>query len=244
MVKLTNTSAACERRFIVYALHRAATDELIYIGKGVNGRPYAHERAAKGGYHRNKYLMRIINKDLKSGLGGPRIDIIMERLTEEAAHRIEMDLISKIGRLSTGDGPLVNLTIGGEGTSGYKCSPESIDRRRQKQIGKPLSAEHKEKLREVWKSEEYRAWQHRLRTGKKRPNAGKAISAAKKGKPLSEAGKEGIRKAAQSLARREKLSRAFKGRKFSDETKLKMSIAAKARTDRIRGQDGKFNKHG
>jgi len=231
MVKVTNTSAACDHKFVVYALHRAATDSVIYIGKGLRKRPLVHERMSRKGTHYNNHLMNVINKDLRNGYGPPAIIIIKGNLSENEAFILEKQLIAEIGRSDLKTGPLLNKSDGGDGPSGHLPPPEAVERIASFWRGRKMTPEDIERCVAP-------------RRGVKRPNSGKAISAAKKGRPLSETGREGIRKAARSIERRAKLSKAFKGRKFSDETKAKMSLAAKARTDRKRGCDGKYCYHG
>lgn len=48
-----------------------------------------------------------------------------ENVTEEEAHRLEMDLIAHYGRKNNGTGILRNLTDGGEGNSGWIPSEET-----------------------------------------------------------------------------------------------------------------------
>jgi hypothetical protein len=71
---------------------------------------------------------------------------IREHLTEDEAMIVEMALIKAIGRLDQGTGPLVNLTDGGEGTTGWKPTEETRKKLGQHLKGKHLSPEHRQKL--------------------------------------------------------------------------------------------------
>ncbi len=62
-------------------------------------------------------------------------------LEEEFAHLLEQELISKFGRKDLGNGPLLNLTDGGEGASGIIWSKERKDQWSMNRIGEknPMS---------------------------------------------------------------------------------------------------------
>ena len=63
--------------------------------------------------------------------------------SEELAFLFEEEAIAKYGRLDLGLGPLHNHTNGGEGTSGYKASPET--RKKQSDAKKGENNPHKGK---------------------------------------------------------------------------------------------------
>lgn len=111
--------------------------EPIYIGKGKNNRLYQHTKL----YNLNKYdsykdrkLKKIINEGFK-----PIIVKLKENLIEQDALNLEKEYISKIKRYP--DGPLTNLTDGGDGVSGLKHTPES-----------------KEKMSKTWFNETTAPW--------------------------------------------------------------------------------------
>lgn len=81
-----------------------------YVGKGKGNRAWA----------RNK------NERIRRPPTDNRIVIIKDNLTENEAHSLEVELISKYGRKDLGTGILRNLTNGGEGGSGRKNSPEHV----------------------------------------------------------------------------------------------------------------------
>ena len=120
----------------VYALFRP-DGRICYIGKGQEGRPRHHFRTPQK--HRNKHLGRII-----TNAGGElHIKWLVQGLTETDALKEEVRLIAKFGRAP--NGPLVNLTDGGEGVSGLKHSPETRAVLARKSSGVKQSAETIEK---------------------------------------------------------------------------------------------------
>lgn len=111
--------------FYVYAYFRPDDGSPCYIGKGCGDRWRVHLKRS-----RNIRLRRIIdraNGDI------PHVKI-RQGLTESEAFKIEVALIKAIGRGELG--PLVNLTDGGDGTSGS---------------ARVLSAEHRRKIGEAQK---------------------------------------------------------------------------------------------
>jgi len=84
----------------------------VYVGKGRGNRVLKHLKSTK------KTKLINLNKHLiKEGIV-PSYQIIKEFDSENAAHAFEKKLISEIGREDLGEGPLFNLTDGGEGCSG------------------------------------------------------------------------------------------------------------------------------
>lgn len=86
-------------------LHVKSTDlKPFYIGKG-NGRRCFSKQS------RSNHWNNIVNKH------GYDIILIEENLTHESAIELEKYWIKRIGRKDLNNGPLVNLTDGGEGTA-------------------------------------------------------------------------------------------------------------------------------
>lgn len=90
--------------------------EPFYVGKGKNNRKFDHINKDKS---RNLHKKAIINKIINSNLY-PIIIEYKNKLTEEEAYALEIDLINKIGTSEVVPGvnrrgPLTNLAIGGRG---------------------------------------------------------------------------------------------------------------------------------
>ena len=119
-----------KKEFYIYALldtrkpgyynysHWVFHYEPFYVGKGKGNRAEQHiwEAARRTGQY-NKFKSRIISKIITEMEENPRIIIKKRRLTEKQALDTEKKLISIIGRRNLGEGPLVNLTDGGDGVS-------------------------------------------------------------------------------------------------------------------------------
>jgi hypothetical protein len=124
--------------FYVYILFRPWDGSPCYIGKGKGRRWLFHERNPDN--HRNRNLARIIKKAKKLNLDIPKIKI-RENLLEAEALSIEIAFIKAIGKKANG-GPLVNLTDGGDGTSGLTPSKKTRAKMSAAKKGKPQKAEH------------------------------------------------------------------------------------------------------
>lgn len=165
--------------FYVYVYYRP-DGRPFYVGKGKGNRWKRRHR---------HHVANIINQ------GGCTCKIIYENLTEQEAHDKEVALIAIEGRLPYG--PLVNLTDGGEGTSGYNRGPHSVDHKKKislslKGVSKP--AGQGEKVSEgkigIRLSYEHRMAISASKTGKS-VNKGRTFSAETIIK-MSEAGKRKI----------------------------------------------------
>jgi hypothetical protein len=170
--------------------------EPFYVGKG-NGR-----RDLKK--YRNKWHAAICDKYPEWS---------RERVfegTEAECFAEEKRLVAFYGRRDLGLGTLVNLTDGGEGSSGL-CA-EAQEKRLAAITGKPLSAEHRAKISAAQKGRPLSA-EHRA----KLDGHFAKLHAAKRGKPVS-------------AETRAKLSEAHKGKKISPETRAKLSAANKGKT--------------
>jgi hypothetical protein len=96
-----------------------------YVGKGKGNRMLDHlnEKTIS-----NPYKTRIITKIQESDLY-PIIIKIKENLSDKESINIEMETIAKIGRSNINNGPLTNLTNGGDGTSGWIQSDVTKEQR-------------------------------------------------------------------------------------------------------------------
>lgn len=122
--------------------------EAFYVGKGTGVRSHRHLTRTD-----NHPFTRRLQKMAKQGV----IPIIerYEDLAEEAALSLEVALIAEIGRKDLGTGPLLNLTDGGEGTSGRihtdatkkKIGEKSKERTHSPEIIKKIKNSNKGKMR-------------------------------------------------------------------------------------------------
>lgn len=178
----TNTE---DRKFYVYVHMKATDDAVFYVGKGCGSR----YKKTQG---RNQYWQRVVAKY------GFVAEIVKSNLTFEEANTVEIELIKQLREQGC---ELCNLTDGGEGTKGWKKTPEQIAHHKAVTTGLKRSEESKAKMRGRTFSEE----------------ALKRIGAAHKGKVVSEEAKR-------------KMSEAKKGRTLSDEHKAKIGAVHKGNT--------------
>lgn len=106
--------------FFTYA-HYKPEGGLFYIGKGKRSRAYAMS-------NRNPYWNNIVAK-----YGKPTVKLLAGWNTEQEAFDHEKLLILSFKDMGY---KLANITEGGEGTSGYKHTPEQIEKNRQAKLGK------------------------------------------------------------------------------------------------------------
>ena len=178
-----------ENKYYIYAHINPLKNEIFYIGKGFGNRAYIK-------LNRSALWKRTVAKY------GYIIDIIQDGLTEEEALIKEKIYIARIGRKDLGNGPLVNLTDGGEGTSGLITSEETKQKIAETSKGRIHSEESRKKMSEA-----------------------KKIISAETRKKLSEA----IKGKKRSEETKQKISDTKKGVKFSDEHKKKLTEARRKR---------------
>lgn len=127
--------------------------EPIYVGKGLYGRWTHHLDYLKN--NRCQYLIaRKIRKIYQET--GLKYDvlIILGGVFEEIAFEMEKFLIKQIGRKDLQDGPLYNLTDGGEGFSGRIFTPEQ--KKRNSEIQKIV--QNREYMINFRKKLSYKLW--------------------------------------------------------------------------------------
>ena len=139
---MTKLAPDCRPIYLAYIVFRP-TGVPCYVGKG-KGKRWLHSVIRSN----NSHLYRISKK---YNFNLPVV-VIRDGLTEAQAFDLEVKLIAAIGRMDNGEGPLVNRTDGGEGTSGYKHTAEAREKTRkaaigkQKRLGAILSNETKKKI--------------------------------------------------------------------------------------------------
>ena len=117
------------KNFYVYGIFEPYATVPFYVGKGSGLRFTQHtyeaqqERDTKSGKG-NKWKSNKIRKILRAGLK-PEVQLFKENLTEQEAFSLEKIIIEFYGLRVDVCGPLVNLSYGGEGQSGYKHTDEA-----------------------------------------------------------------------------------------------------------------------
>jgi len=139
--------------FYVY-LHKKPNGQIFYVGKGKGYR-------ATQKWSRNAHWRRVVDKY------GYNVTIFKDNMTEQEAFNLEMELIEAIGLDN-----LTNLTVGGDGTSGFKHKAET-----KRKIGlansgssswskgKKFSEEHKKKISDAHKGK-IKSLEHREKLAK------------------------------------------------------------------------------
>lgn len=211
----------------VYSHSRKDTGKVFYIGIGSQE---DYQRAFIKS-NRSVHWYRIVNKV------GYSIAILFDNLTWDEACKKEIELIKQYGRIDTGTGTLINKTDGGDGTLGCIVTEERIKKVREKQIGKFVSKETREKLRiaHTGKKRGPCSYEHKMKIslsqiGKKlSPETIKRLSESHKGIKYS---KESCIKRSlfhkgrvKSLQERENISNSLKGKKLPQSVKDKISSA-------------------
>lgn len=114
--------------FCTYA-HSTPQGRLFYIGKG-SGHYRAYRMSG-----RNNYWAKIVAK-----YGKPTVQVLADWKTEQEAFEHEKFLISCFRDMGY---ELANLTDGGDGTSGYKQTPEHREKNRLASLGNKRALGHK-----------------------------------------------------------------------------------------------------
>ena len=130
------------KQFYCYLYKVAGTYQ--YIGKGCDSRVFHHikisegTKKAKNGSYNEGFIGHLRNQK-ELGIE-PEIEVIFCE-SEQEAHDIETTYIAEIGRICTGEGPLFNITLGGEGTSGIE--PWNKGKQMSEKARANISAGHK-----------------------------------------------------------------------------------------------------
>jgi len=122
---------------IIYQITNKITND-VYVGKtsqNFKKRINAHKSIAKRG--KGSFLHKAIRK---YGIENFSFQVLEENIVDEITlNKREIFYIKSIQ-------PRYNLTLGGDGMSGYKQTKEHIEKRVSSYKGKPLSEETKRKL--------------------------------------------------------------------------------------------------
>lgn len=222
-----------DNKFYIYFHINPIKNEIFYVGKGYNNRAFFL-------HNRNNFWKNYVKK-----YGKPIIIIVKKDISEKYAFALEKVYIKLIGRRDLGLGPLVNLTDGGEGPSGYKHSEEIINKLSKNSkgninmLGKNHTDNTKRKISETLKSKNL-SNKHTEETKKKMSESaiGKKCSEETK-KKISESLKGNTNMLGKKLSEEHKLkiSNTLKGSKrtFTEKHKQSLSKALKGKTSPWKG---------
>lgn len=124
----------------LYRHIRLDTNEVFYIGISLDNRKDKFIRAYNT-WKRSKFWKNIANKT------NYEVDIMMINVPEDILIEREKEFIKLYGRSDLGEGTLVNLTDGGEGTTRTKYPNRKMkEEQRLSMMGRKLSQETKDKI--------------------------------------------------------------------------------------------------
>jgi hypothetical protein len=211
-------AAAADRRFMVYEHWRPDTGQCFYVGKGVAERARSLRRS-------NRHHTAVRLKLAEAGLG-IELRIVAAGLPGQEALDLEACLIAKYGRRCDGSGPLVNLTLGGDGFWGYRHTAEHRAKNAAAQAGRKATPETRAKLSAIRMGHPYypKSEEGRRRCG---ANRGKTLSAERRQQISAQLSEREIKpETRRKLSAIAKGNKSFLGRKHSQETIAKMKVAA------------------
>jgi hypothetical protein len=205
--------------------HARPDGRVFYVGKGT-------PRRARSICQRPKQ-----HKDKIKKYGAQNIRITFYPCSsEQDAFSKEVLLIAHYRALGV---PLLNLTDGGEGASGFKIPLEVVNKRRLAMQGRPKSEAHKEKLRQALLGRKLSSDHiEKIRTALQRPEVREKMLAgirSARAKNRDNYKKKSTRELEALIARnkskemRAKVSAALKGRKRTPEHSAKLSAALKGK---------------
>jgi len=202
--------------------------EPFYVGKGCYNRYRDHINESKN-LNYDDYKHRKIRKIYKQTGIYPIIIKFKNNLSEKEAYSLERDLISTIKRWNVEGGPLVNIVEGGRGPNGLygelnpfygkTHSEKTKNIIRNKKLGVsvgPMSEETKEKLRKV-NIGKILTKDHKQKISITRKNSVECYNATKKM----------IKERTDNENWKNKIREKALGRKFSQQTKIKLSKLSK-----------------
>jgi hypothetical protein len=116
-----------------------------YVGKGMGNRIDAHEKSTDTS---NWLKNEIIEQTWVMLNEVPKV-IVRDQLPESDAFALEIMLISAIGRLDLGTGPLTNMTVGGDGCRIPSARLSAAITRRYKELGQEWLSARAKRIAEV-----------------------------------------------------------------------------------------------
>lgn len=190
-------------KYLIYGLLDPRTEELRYIGRSSSGltRPSMHWVPSKiqtDKTHKGNWIRSL----LRAGLL-PKITVLETFRSATPLNEAEQKWIQ---RWKTKGAKLTNGTIGGEGITGWKHTPEAREKIRLALIGRPMSEKARQTISKA------------MRTRVVNSDTRARMSAATKG--ISRP---------RSPEHQDKLNNAQKGRTFNPEHIAKLSAASRKR---------------
>ena len=157
--------------FYTYLYFDPSRNEPIYVGKGKDKRFNIH--LSRKDMHPLTHRLQMMKRN---GVQ-PIITFLCRNIDEELALLIEQEAISKYGRKDLGKGPLLNLTDGGEGSTGWKMPDKTKEKIALKAKARPPQSEETRQKKRVasakrvgWHhTEESKAKSSASKIGKKKP---------------------------------------------------------------------------
>ena len=223
----------------------SGNDFYVYIYFRPDGRPCY---VGKGRRHRwRKHFGKCHNAHLRAIIerAGGEIPAVKLRddMSEEAAFAMERALIEAIGREP--NGPLVNMSDGGEGPTGRKMTPQQVEKLRIVNTGRkktPLEIERRAaQIRGRPRPESTKAALLASRKGAKASaETLKKMSEARRGMPWTDAQKRSHKPWSHSPESKRKIGNALKGKKQAPEfvaRRIAAVIVANQRED-VRANKG------
>jgi len=106
-----------------------------YVGKGHGKRSTKHLTEYNLKVNSNKLFVNTIKKIQRTCGHDPFIIPYKDNISEQSALELEVSMILTIGRKNLHEGPLCNLTNGGDGQSGFVFSSDMIEKMSKSHIG-------------------------------------------------------------------------------------------------------------
>ncbi len=214
--------------FYVYVYIDPRDGTPFYIGKGHGNRDRSHLFPCN--LKQNQFFYHKINKLLKQDVN-PKVRRIFENLSEQEAFFWETFFIHALGRRNLDEGPLCNLTNGGDGFAGYVVTPErrqqaaEAARRTKNNAGRKHSETTKKLLAEIARK---RNLGRKLSEGTKE-KIGLANRGRKHTADTRKRMSAGQKRRYENPKERSKISKSQIGRRHSETTRKKMSKAHKGK---------------
>lgn len=132
-----------KKRCIIYALLCPKCGCPRYVGQSSNGDKRFEKhlmgmRSQDASHLKKVWVQRLLDEGLR-----PVWRILLELPGPEDLDAAEIFWIAEMKRRGC---PLTNFTEGGHGTRGWKQSPETIEKRRQKLLGRPVPQERRDRI--------------------------------------------------------------------------------------------------